>query len=159
MNVGRNSSITLITANVKDFWKAIRKLSNKQSTIPTLLDGGTPVDSSQGKANLLNNFFFGCFNRQCSPLDTSPSPAGIHCDLNPSDYPCDLLCTVDSVADLLANLDILKSSGVDDISARMLKSIAYSIAPTQSYRALQLVLNLGYISQLGRVVPIPKTDT
>ena len=153
----------LNTASVKDFWKAIRKLSNKQSTIPTLLDGGTPVDSSQGKAiaNLLNNFFFGCFNRQCSPLDTSPSPAGIHYDLNPSDYPCDLLCTVDSVADLLANLDISKSSGVDDISARMLKSTAYSIAPSLT-ELFNLSLTSGTFPsewKLARVVPIPKTDT
>ena len=39
-------------------------------------------------------------------------------------------CSEDSVADLHANLDTSKSTGVDDISARMLKAWSYSIAPT-----------------------------
>ena len=52
----------LDAANAKDFWKSIRKLNNKQNTIPTLVDGDFLVDSSQDKATVLNNFFYSCFN-------------------------------------------------------------------------------------------------
>ena len=47
----------LNSANVKDFWKTIRMLNKKETTIATLYDSDIPVDSSQGKATLLNNFF------------------------------------------------------------------------------------------------------
>ena len=57
----------LNSANVKDFWKAVRKLNKKGTTIPTLYDDDIPVDSSQDKATLLNNFFYCCLNQHCPP--------------------------------------------------------------------------------------------
>ena len=95
-----------------------------QSTIPTPLDGDSPADSSQDKANLLNNFFFSCFNRQCPPLSSSLSDEA----LDPHGFPQDLLCSEDSVAELLASLDPSKSAGIDGISAKMLRFSAHSIA-------------------------------
>ena len=118
----------LNSANVKDFWKTIRMLNKKETTIPTLCGSDIPVDSSQGKATLLNNFFYSCFNQHCPQLSTSHSP--LHTNLGSQDYPSCLLCSEDLIANLLVNLDISMSSGTDGISARMLKSSALSIAPS-----------------------------
>ena len=41
-----------------------------------------------------------------------------------------LLCHEDDVVQLLSSLDINKASGPDNISARMLKATAHSIAPS-----------------------------
>ena len=101
----RNGVVTLIreskedffrklhNTNAKEFWKAVRKLNIHvhQSTIPTLLDGDSPADSNQDKANLLNNFFFSCFNCQCPPLSPQLSDEA----LDPHGFPQDLLCSED----------------------------------------------------------------
>ena len=68
--------------------------------------------------------------------------------------------SIDSVAELLANLDASKSTGVDAISARMLKTCAHSIAPSLT-KLLNLSLSTGTLPsewKTGRIVPIPKTD-
>ena len=72
----------------------------------------------------------------------------------------DLLCTQELVLHLLRNLDIGKTNGPDNISARMLKETASSIAPS-----LTCLFNLSIIKgQLPRlwktasVVPIPKSS-
>ena len=44
--------------------------------------------------------------------------------------PDDFLCTVDGVQHLIETLDIAKSTGSDRIAAKMLKSVAQSIAPS-----------------------------
>lgn len=73
----------------KKFWRAIKHLSNQQSSIPTLTDeeGNEAVTGSQ-KADVLK-FFSNCFN----PL----------------------------IREVFASLDVSKSSGLDGISAKMLK--------------------------------------
>ena len=53
----------------------------------------------------------------------SPNP-------EPYEFPEELLCSEDTIADMLANLDTTKSTGADDISARMLKCCAYTVAPS-----------------------------
>lgn len=123
--------LSLHDSDAKDFWKAIRKLSTNQSSIPTLKDGDTLADTSQDKAILLNKFFFSCFNRRCPPLSFSSVASGCpdnEPELVPEAFPRNLLCTEDSIAELLVSLDPSKSSGVDGISARMLRLSAYSIS-------------------------------
>ena len=65
------------------------------------------------------------------------------------------------VTDLLLNLYIAKSTGVDDVSARMLKATANSIAPSLT-RLFNRSLLTGVMPdewKLARVVPTPKTET
>ena len=149
----------LHNTNQKDFWKAIRKPNAKQPTIPTLTDGDFPADTNQDKAILLNNFFFSCFNRQCPPLasDFLGSTAD---ELDPLGFPQDLLCSEDAVAELLASLDPSKSSGVDGISAKMLRFAAYSIASSLSNLFNQSITTGTYPREwkLARIVPVPKSD-
>ena len=64
------------------------------------------------------------------------------------------------MGDLLASLDVSKSSGQDGISARMLKFTAYSIAPSLT-KLLNLSLRSNSIPSAWKkapVVPIPKSS-
>ena len=125
---------SLGTRSNKDFWKVIKLLNNQQSSIPTLNHNGVKVESSLDKAVLLNTFFYECFNKSVPPFnDHQPY-------LDPSTYPEDLLCTEDDVLDLISDLDCNKSSGPDDISAKMLKGTATSIAPSLT-RLFNLLLS------------------
>ena len=138
----------------KEFWKSIKLLNQQDSSIPTLHHDDSTVESDLDKAVLLNNFFFDCFNKSVPPLpDHHPS-------LDQDSCPQALLCTEDKVLELLLSLDITKSTGPDDISARMLKGTATSIAPSLTH-----LLNLSLISgtfpdawKLARVVPVPKSS-
>ena len=50
-------------------------------------------------------------------------------NLDPSCCPEEFLCDEDEVIDLLLSLDATEANGPDQISATMLKSTVYSIAP------------------------------
>ena len=123
----------LKSASSKDFWKVVKNLNGSQCTIPTLNHSGETATSDNEKATMLNNFFSSCFNHSIpliSPSSGSERP-------NPIDCPPELLCTEDEVLELLRALDMSKANGPDNISAKMLKSTAVSIAP-----ALTKLLNL-----------------
>ena len=107
-------------STTKEFWKAVKVINKQDSNIPTLLDSNTPVTSSSGKADLLNQYFLDCFNHNFPPLN-NPTP------LDPASCPVSLLCTEEDVSELLHNLNPAKSTGLDGVSAIMLKSTAPSI--------------------------------
>ena len=107
-------------STTKEFWKAVKVISKQDSNIPTLLDSDTPVTSCSGKADLLNQYFLDYFNHTFPPLN-NPAP------LDPSSCPVSLLCTEEDVSELLHNLNPAKSTGLDGVSAIMLKSTAPSI--------------------------------
>ena len=61
--------------------------------------------------------------------------------------------------DMIAELNCNKSSGPDDISARMLKGIATSVTPSLT-RLFNLSLSSGCFPdawKMARVVPVPKS--
>ena len=102
-------------SNVKEFWKSIKKLNSKNSTtIPTLNNEGLLVNTSQGKAELLNEYFFGCFNCRCPPLRATHCPTYHLSNTELQEFPQEFLCTADTVADMLIGLDSTKSTGVDN---------------------------------------------
>ena len=78
------------------------------------------------KANMLNNYFSTCFNASLPPLSGSYETAE-HLELLEGTHES-LLCTEEYVMDLLQNIDVSKASGQDQISGRMLKATAASIA-------------------------------
>ena len=100
----------------KSFWKAVKFLAKKPQSIPTLVQGDTTATTDYDKANLLNSFFHLCFN-------TSYPPIGSHSE-HDSECPEEYLCTEEEVFDLLSTLDTTKASGLDGLSARMLKFTA-----------------------------------
>ena len=54
----------------KSFWKAVKFLSKKAQSIPTLVQGETTASTDHEKANLLNSFFHSCFNTSHPPIAT-----------------------------------------------------------------------------------------
>ena len=141
-------------ANVKEFWKTMKLLNHDSSTLPTLQDKGISIDSNIDKANVLNRFFYSCFNNSCLPL-TDSLPAF---ELETDNCPSFLLSTEESVLGLLHTLDTTKSTGCDGISPKMLKHTASSVAPLLS-KLINLSISTGKFPKewkLARVVPIPK---
>ena len=106
----------------KEFWKAIKLINKQDTTIPALWDSCTPVTSNVAKAELLNSFFYECFNHLFPPL-IDPVP------LDPETCPASILCS-EEVLNFLYSLDGNKSTGLDGVSAVMLKQTAISIAPS-----------------------------
>ena len=127
-----------------------------QCTIPTLNHSGETATSDNEKATMLNNFFSSCFNHSIPPI--SPSSGSER--PNPIDFLPELLCTEDKVLELLRALDTSKANGPDNISAKMLKSTAVSIAPVLT-KLLNLSITTGKLPSAWKtssVVPIPKTE-
>ena len=78
--------------------------------------------------------------------------------LIPNECPMDLLCTEDSVFDLLVALDTSKSTGYDNIAAKMLKCTAESITPSLT-ELFNLSITTGVFPsewKIERIVHIPK---
>ena len=98
-------------------------------------------------------FFCSCFNRSHSPIQHQDTPAS-------SDCPEEILCSESEVYNMLAALDMMKASGSDGISARMLKSTAFSIAPSLT-KLFNQSLSTGILPlpwKKSLVVPIPKNQ-
>ena len=144
----------LANASQKEFWKAIKLLNKQESCIPTLNQNGKTVESNGDKALLLNTFFYNCFNKAIPPLISHQSL------LDPTGFPQHFLCTEDCILDMIEHMDMTKSTGSDEISARMLKETAPAIAPGLT-RLFNLSLTTGCFPddcKLARVVPVPKSS-
>ena len=128
-------------------------LNNKESSIPTLKHQGRDIQSNAEKAEVLNSFFYDCFNSALPPLGRHVSR------LDPAHFPENLLISEDVVADLIDNLEISKASGPDGISSKMLKATANTIVPslTQLFNTSIMSGNLPTDWTLARVVPVPKS--
>ena len=117
-------------------------------------NGNIIAISGLDKANLLNITFTNYYNRSVPELSISDIPKVV-----PTDCPDDIFCSEDEVYELLCTLDTTKSSGDDDISARMLKETALSITPAVT-QLFNISLKLGAIPdewKIARVSPIPKS--
>ena len=144
-------------ADKNEFWKIMKQCNNNSSTIPTLqTTSGATAHSSLDKANVLNKFFYDCFNHSCPPL--TECSHNFEREMPPEDCPEQLLTTVSSIHNLLVHLDSTKSTGCDGISAKMLKQTADSTALIVS-KLVNLSISRGKFPsewKVARVVPIPK---
>ena len=141
--------------NSRSFWSSIKKLRKKSSSIPPLSFSGDLFHSDASKANLLNDFFSSCFNPS-HPVDPSLIPCS-----PPPRYPLDLLCSHDEILNLLLHLPSDTATGPDEISSRMLRSTAFSIASPLTH-IFNLSLSSGIFPsdwKLSHIVPIPKTKS
>ena len=140
----------------KEFWKTCKLLNRTSSSIPTLSNSATVAHTEIEKAELLNSFFASCFNQSHSPLDIADS----HAIPRPGEPCSSILCDEGLVCDLLASLDMSKSTGPDGVSAQMLKRTAACIAPSVTLLFNQS-LREGIIPsdwKTSHVVPIPKVS-
>ena len=136
----------------KKFWKTVKLVNMNKQPIPTLSHDGRIADSDGDKANMLNSFFYSCFNQSHPPVAECYPPC-FSC-------PEDVLCSEQEVCDLLAALDVTKASGQDGISTRMLRYTALSIAPSLT-QLFNLSLKSGVIPsdwKKSLIVPIPKNS-
>ena len=139
----------------KKFWKSLRAINKKQSSIPALKSNGILFDSDEQKAIALNSFFSSCFNLSHPPLNpstTQQQQSHLNCE--------HFYCTTDEVEHMLKKLDCSKACGPDKISAQMLKYIASSIAPSIA-RLFNHSIHCGKLPdqwKLSMIVPIPKAS-
>ena len=141
----------LNTSDTKQFWKTVKVLNKKDTTIGALTHGSITCHSDEDKANAFNEFFSSCYNTSYPPISTLTSTGDSECSHN-------ILCSEDKVCELLKCLDISKANGPDGISARMLRSTATAIAPS-----LTKLFNRSIVCgrppatwKISSVVPIPK---
>ena len=141
------------TSNPKRFWGFIKGMRTDATGVAPLKNstGLTHWDSSR-KANILNEQFSSVFNKDES-TDTIP-------DKGPSPYLDMPHITVgrEGVRKLLSNLQIHKATGPDGVACRLLKELAFEIAPM--FQVLfRASLNQASISaewKTANVVPIYK---
>ena len=145
----------LHVSDMKTFWRLMKALTRKDSSIPALhRSDSTLVCKKLEKANLLNEQFFGNFNH-CN----IPDVFSIEGCLVDAEFPPDYFCTEEEFFGLITSLDATKSTGADGISARMLKATALAITPSVT-KLFNLSLTSGKFPvdwKFGRIVPIPKS--
>ena len=108
--------------DTKKFWKSVRYIDKKQSSIPVLQCNEVSYETDEQKASILSSFFSSCFNQSHPPHDPSSHPFDQLHQFSSEDMDC----TVEEVRGALKRLNITKASGPDHISARMLKYTANS---------------------------------
>ena len=139
-------------ATSKEFWKAVKLVNRQDCTIPALRDDSVLTTSDFGKANFLNNYFYECFNHSFPSL-SNPVP------LDPSDCPASILCIEEFVREMLYSMNPAKSTGLDGVSAFMLKSTATVIAPSLT-KLFNLSISSGSFPSAwknARITPILKS--
>jgi len=116
------------------------------------------------KAMCRNNFFYTCFNHNYPPLtDAAQDLDFTYGSLCPSHCPAQFPCKEESVLELLAGLDISKSTGSNGISPKMLKStslsmhcsIIYAGCSTSQYLLALFLLHGNW----GELPQFPKAQT
>ena len=71
----RSKAMFFSRANLSDpksFWKAVKVGQKKESQVPCLMStNGDVISDNTAKANLLNNFFYSCFNHKVLSLSSA----------------------------------------------------------------------------------------
>jgi len=134
---------------------------NDHSPIPTLLDGdgSTSVESNSAKAACLNNFLYLLQSQLYSSNRCKILTSHNYCSLCPIHCPAQLLYIEESVLELLAGLDISKSTGSNGISPKTLKSTSLSTVLHRYARCSNSKSQLAHFPtswKLGRITPIPE---
>ena len=104
----------------------------------------------------MSSFFKQCFNYSIEPL----SFADMDTFSTMTQCPQEFLCTVDEVRYLLETLDATKSTGPDEIPARILKIVAPNIVPSVT-KLFNLSISSGLFPiswKSSNIVAIPKSS-
>jgi len=129
INKGYFSHLNDIIGNVKsdprNFYRFIKSKKSDPVGIPSLKSNGNIITDDHAKAECINNYFASVFTHE--NLDTIPSPTK-----RLQSMP-DIEITTPGVLKLLANIDVRKSTGPDELSPRILKESCNEIAPILTY--------------------------
>jgi len=142
-----------LVSNPKNFWSYIKgKSCDNNGVAPLNANDGLTHSDKQMRANILNQQFSSVFNQNedtSTIKDKGPSPYTAMPAIN---------ITIPGVFKLLKNLNVHKATGPDNISTRLLKSVAAQIAPSLT-TFFQASLNQGRLPgqwKQANVVPIFK---
>jgi hypothetical protein len=129
-NTYENEVAKEIKVNPKKFWQFIKKKTTVNSNIPNLIDDDdNEISDEQEKAEVFNKQFSSVFTQENQNRPNLP-------DIPNLDILEDIHITVEDIRKLLSKLDVNKSSGPDNIPARVLKELANELSP-----ALQLLFS------------------
>ena len=146
--------------NSKSWWNVVNDILGKggSDSYPTLEEPGTHnyIYDSQSKATAFNNLFL-----THSTIDTSNAhlPAD-ELGLNDNTIE-DVNVTENEVLDILSTIDTNKSSGPDNVSAKILRLAGSSIVPSLT-KLIKLSLQKSIVPDLWKssnVIPIHKKDS
>jgi hypothetical protein len=148
-----------LTSNIssKKWWKMAKSLNNGQNNSVNntpLIDGNSIITDNLDKANLLNTFFVS----QSHLEDTQAQlPSTI---INPELLIEQKVILPEEVYEILANLDISKSTGPDGISNKLLRDASVPLAEPLSH-LFNYSLSTGFFPEvwkIAHVIPIHKKD-
>ena len=86
-------------------------------------ENNTAVSDSQGKADLLNDYFFSIFTKEDTSTTTSLNSALLSPDMRK------IVVTSNGVQKLLDRLNANKAGGPDQLPTRILKELSQELAP------------------------------
>ena len=112
-----------MSSKKKNFFRYIKSMRRDNYGIPTLQKDGITYSSDVDKAEVLNRHFASVFTKDSGLIVPN---------LDPSPYP-ELLpfeVTVDEVNTLLGEVEPFKATGPDGIPPKLLKELAYVLAPS-----------------------------
>jgi len=105
----------------KHFWSFIKKLKHDPCGVSSLLSNNTYVSDALAKASILNSYYQSIITEENDNIpDKGPSPFPTIPSIN---------INMQGVLDLIKALDVHKAYGPDNIPQRVLKEVAYIIAP------------------------------
>ena len=109
---------------MKRFWTLMKHARSDSGGIAPLRDQGQLVSDARGKAEILNRQFESVFTKDQTATQDVPSPS------SPFLTAPDIHITSEGVLKLLSNLKPHKAAGPDQISPRIMKEMAVTLAPT-----------------------------
>ena len=136
-----------LKSNPKKFW-SFHSLKSKAKRLPEIITYRSRVKSAKDpleKASLFNEFFGSVFSTKISDL----SSMVLHDDVVNPDLLMEVSTSNYKVKDILSKLDINKATGVDGISARILKECTQELSPP-------LTCYLTCLFPVGRSLPCGK---
>ena len=130
-------------------------MRKEQTSINTLRYNEKTYTDGEGKANALNNQFVSVFTNE----DHSPLP---FISTEPTTDPAisQIIVNVEGVFNLLSKIESNKAAGPDEIPPRLLKEMAYQMAPLLTF-IFQLSLDQGQLPQdwkSANIIPIYKKE-
>ena len=144
--------------NPKKFW-SFHSLKSKAKRLPEVVTYRSKAKSAKDpleKASLFNEFFASVFSTNLS----DPSSMVLQGDVVNPDLLMEVSTSNNAVKDILSKLDVNKATGVDGITARILKECAVELS-----HPLTLLFNLSFRSgkvpslwKKANVTPVYKAD-
>ena len=126
-----------LLTNTRRFWSLVKSMTKQNRSPGFLRDGQRFFTNKKEKTDLLNNFFQSVFSPNDGTSESYQGPSTI-----PVHHLSEIRLTISEVIKVLADIDVNKAHGPDNIPGRLLKETAPEIASLVC-RLFNLSLSLG----------------